>query len=429
MFDGFTKHTLAEGIHLHVMPTKKFKTNLVYVYLHLPLEPVQVTRNALLPMVMVRASEEHPSTADLSRHLDELYGTSLSFDVSRRGEVQSLVFRLEVAGEQHIPGESGLLRRGLETLAGVLLRPATQGGGFRPDYFEQEATNLRQTIESLINDKRRYALVRCTEEMCQGEPFALYRLGQVRDLDQISPESLLAHHAQVVSSAPVDIFMVGDVDPHEAHRLVTETLLFPAAPGPRRLPKTLVKREAGHPPRRLVDRLNVNQGVLVVGFRTGATVLDEAGYFPLLVANGVFGGFSHSKLFQEVRERHSLAYYAYSMVESMKGVGFVYAGIEFENKARCEQIILEQLKAVQDGAITDEELQTTVHTLVNDILAAADNPGALADLAVDGVFTGRPYSTEDRVHGYRSVTREQVAAAARKFSLDTIYFLDRTGGE
>lgn len=429
MLDGFTKHVLADGVHLHVMPTKKFKTNLVYVYLHLPLEPVNVTRNALLPMVMVRASADHPTTAHLSRHLDELYGTSLSFDVSRRGEVQSVVFRLEVAGEQHIPGESGLLRRGLETLAGVLLRPATEGNGFRRDYFEQEATNLRQTIESLINDKRRYALVRCTEEMCKGEPFALYRLGQVRDLEQISPESLLAHHAGVISSAPVDIFIVGDVDPHEAQLLVTETLTLPAATGPRRLPKTLVKRAAEHPPRSLVERMNVNQGVLVVGFRTGLTILDEADYFPLLVANGVFGGFAHSKLFQEVRERHSLAYFAYSMIETLKGVGFMYAGIEFENRSRCEQIMMEQLKAVQDGEITDDELQTTVHTLVNDILAAADSPGALADLAVDGVFTGRPFSMEERVNGYRSVTREQVAAVARKFSVDTVYFLDRTGGE
>lgn len=173
--------------------------------------------------------------------------------------------------------------------------------------------------------------------------------------------------------------------------------------------------------------MDVNQGVLVIGLRTGLTVRDEL-YFPMLVANGVLGGFPHSKLFQQVREKHSLAYYAYSSLETVKGVGFMYAGIEFANRDRCQEIMLQQLEAVQNGQISDEELETTIRTLANDMLAAADNPVAMAELAVDRVFSGRELSVEDRVRAFRQVTKEQVAEAARHFAVDTIYFLNRKEG-
>jgi len=427
---SFTRYRLAEGVNLHVQPTKKFKTTVVYVYFHMPLAAEMVTRNALLPMVLSRATAEFPTTAALSRHFDELYGASWGFDVSRRGEVHSIIFRLEVANEQHIPGESGLLLRGLEALVGVITRPALEGDGFKPDYFRQEADNLKQTIEGLVNDKRRWAMVRCTEAMCEGEAFALYRLGRVEDLPGITPQELLKHHQRVLTTAPVDVFVIGDVETEAIRDAVTKALVLPAAaPEGRQMPKTQIKREPGHPVKDVEDRLDVNQGVLVVGLRTGITIADEE-YFPMLVANGILGGFPHSKLFQQVREKHSLAYFAYSAVETVKGVGFMYAGIEFDDMAQCKEIMAQQLEAVQRGEIDDEELETTVETLVNDMLSAADNPNAMVDLAVDGVFSGHDLGIEDRVKLYRSVTKEQAAAAARKFTLDTVYFLNKLeGGE
>lgn len=430
MTESFTRYGLAEGVNLYIQPTRKFKTTVIYVYFHLPLAPDTVTSNALLPMVLARGSADYPTTAALSRHLDELYGASFGIDVSKRGEVHSIVFRMEVPSEQHIPGASGLLQQALETLAGIITRPALEGDGFKADYFRQEADNLKQTIEGLINNKTRYAMVRCNEAMCKGEPFALYRLGRVEDLPTITPQSLRQHHQRLLSSAPVDVFVIGDLECEPARDLVQRTLVLPAAgPEGRTMPVTNVKRESGRPTQQVEDHLDVNQGVLVIGMRTGVTIRDEADYFPMLVANGVLGGFPHSKLFQNVREKHSLAYVAYSAVETLKGAGYMYAGIEFENRQKCQEIMLEQLKELQEGKIGDDEFETTVITLINDVLGAADNPGAMADLAVDRVFSGRDLSIEDRVAAYKAVTKEQVAAVARKFSLDTVYFLNKGGGE
>lgn len=424
MAADFVTERLAEGVNLHVQQTDKFKTTTIYLYLQQPLAPVEVTYGALLPMVLARGCAAFPSTQALARQFDDLYGASFGFDVGRRGEVQLITFRLEVAGDPYVPGES-LFARGLETLASILLDPATENGGMVGAHVEQEKANLRQRIESLINDKRGYALFRCTEEMCQGEPFALQRLGRVEDLDGITPESLLAYHRRLLATAPVDIFVVGEMAPDQVAAMVRQTFALPE--GARAVPTTTVKRAPAQPePRVVKEEMDVNQGLLVIGLRTGITARDGL-YVPMLMANGVLGAFSHSKLFQTVREEHSLAYFAYSTVETVKGIGFLYAGIEFDDYQQALDLSLAQLQALQDGEVTEAELETTRQSLINNTLASLDSPIEMVDLALDRVFSGKQLSVADRVEALRAVTQEQVVEAARQFAVDTVYFLTRKG--
>ncbi|HLO03534.1 MAG TPA: pitrilysin family protein [Symbiobacteriaceae bacterium] len=422
----FSRHELAEGVNLFVGTTEKFKTTVIYAYFHTPLHPEWLTPNALLPLVLARGSADYPTMAELQQHLDELYGASFGIEISRRGEVHSIIFRIEVPNEHYLPDSPHLLEEAIKTLSSLITKPLVEGDGFQAAIFEQERTNLQSLIEGLINEKRRWALHRCTEAMCEGEAYALNRLGRVEDLPGITPQSLLRHHKRMLEEATVNLFVIGNVEEEQVKGWMDQYLQLPA--GARTMPETVVKREVGREPKKVTDSLDVNQGVLAIGFRTGTTVRDED-YFPLIVANGVFGGFPHSKLFQEVREKNSLAYFAYSNVETVKGVGFMYAGIEFEDRDQCQEIMLEQLKVLQSGQVSDEELETTKRQLVNDILSSGDSPAALADLAIDRVFSGVDRTVEERVAAVEAVTKEQVAAVAQKFQIDTVYFLTNKAGE
>jgi len=53
-----------------------------------------------------------------------------------------------------------------------------------------------------------------------------------------------------------------------------------------------------------------------------------------LVYNSILGGGLHSKLFQNVREKAGLAYYAFSRLEKFKGLMVVSCGIEIKTKTR-----------------------------------------------------------------------------------------------
>ncbi len=62
-----------------------------------------------------------------------------------------------------------------------------------------------------------------------------------------------------------------------------------------------------------------------------------------LMYNGVLGGYPHSKLFTNVREKASLAYYASSRFDGHKGILTIQSGIEMANYEKAVDIIRKQL--------------------------------------------------------------------------------------
>lgn len=143
----------------------------------------------------------------------------------------------------------------------------------------------------------------------------------------------------------------------------------------------------------------------------------------MTVLNALFGGTTMSRLFLNVREKLSLCYYASSTLEKMKGLLLVSSGIEFDKYDTAREEILAQLESIRRGEIEDWELEGTRSILVNGHRSTLDDQGRLEEFWLGQSAAGLDIGIEELVEGIRRVTREQVAAAAQKLELDTIYFL------
>ena len=105
--------------------------------------------------------------------------------------------------------------------------PVLENGVFRTDYVAQEAEMLRRRIESTINNKPQYAVNRLREEMCKDEPFGLHKYGDLEELRDVTPQRLFEHYRHVLETSPVDLFVVGPVEPDHIVALVREHLTLP----------------------------------------------------------------------------------------------------------------------------------------------------------------------------------------------------------
>ncbi|MGX1264578.1 putative Zn-dependent peptidase [Rossellomorea marisflavi] len=164
-----------------------------------------------------------------------------------------------------------------------------------------------------------------------------------------------------------------------------------------------------------------------IGYRTHTQYGDED-YFALQVFNGIFGGFSHSKLFINVREKASLAYYAASRLESHKGLLMVMSGIESKNYDQAVGIIDEQLQAMKAGEFTSDELEQTKAVMRNQMLETIDTPRGLVEVLYQNAFAGMDIGLNDWLSKIDAATKDEVVKAANKVELDTIYFLTGTEG-
>ncbi|REJ16109.1 MAG: peptidase M16 [Paenibacillaceae bacterium] len=413
-------------IRLHVMPTKRFKTYQFTLYAGVPLSDADVTRTALLPFVLRRGTAATPETRAFRERLDDLYGAGFGFDVMKRGDSHVIVFQLEVLQDRFARGAGeSLLAAGMRLLGEVVTQPALENGAFLPNYVDTEKTTVRKRLEAIVNDKIRYAAERCIEEMCAGEAYRLNALGKIEDLPRLTPETLHAYYAEWLKRASFDLYVTGDTTLDEASALAAESFRLPdGAPGT--YPKPADCGSAGEV-KTVVERMDVTQGKLNMGLRIGVRYADDD-YPAALMYNGILGAFPHSKLFINVRERASLAYYAASRYDGHKGILTIQSGIEIANFERASAIIREQLDAIARGDISELELSQTRAMITGQLRELRDSAPEMIAFHFNGVLSGRSRDADELIRQIEAVTRDDIVRVAERVKLDTIYFL-RDGKE
>ncbi|AZU61549.1 EF-P 5-aminopentanol modification-associated protein YfmF [Neobacillus mesonae] len=417
------KITEMQGYKLHVIETDKYKTNTIVWRMKAPLTKEDVTKRALLPQVLQSSSATFPTTTKLRAYLDELYGATLFVDLAKKGEYHIISFLIEIANEKFLSDPSPLLKKGFELLADILTNPNVSGNGFDQETVEKEKRTLKQRIQSVYDDKMRYSNVRLIEEMCKGEPYALQVNGEAEEVNAISYENLYSYYKKAFSEDEMDLYVVGDVNEEEVKAIASQLLNFE-----QRTPKDATKQEVQK--RSVVNEVkeeqDVKQGKLNIGYRTNI-VYGDPDYFALQVFNGIFGGFSHSKLFINVREKASLAYYAASRLESHKGLMMVMSGIDIKNFDQAVGIIHEQMEAMKKGDFTEDELTQTKAVIRNQILETLDTSRGLLEILYHNVIANSTIKIDDWLTEMEKATRDDIIKVAGKIDLDTIYFL--TGSE
>ncbi|QSF98649.1 insulinase family protein [Bacillus paralicheniformis] len=412
------------GLTSHIVKTEKFKTVSIIFKMLAPLTKEDVTERALFPHVLLRGTGTRPKTSELRMYLDELYGTSVSCDLSKKGEMHVITFRLDIANEKFLKDQTPLLEKGLELLSEIIFSPALEDGAFLPLYVSQEKRTLKQRIQAVYNDKMRYSNLRLIQVMCKDEPYALHVNGELDDVDDITPQSLYEAYQKAVTEDQLDIYVVGDVDEQQVDSYISKYFEV----NERELrPVPKLEQIRAKEPQEVVEDADVKQGKLNMGFRTGTHFTDDD-YPALQLFNGLFGGFSHSKLFINVREKASLAYYAASRIESFKGLMMVMSGIEVGNYQKAVDIIKEQFQEMKKGSFTEEAIDQTKAVIKNQILETLDTPYGLVEFIYQQAAAQTEFSLEDWLGRIDNVRKAEIIEVGKKIDLDTTYFLKGTEG-
>ncbi|MBS4172584.1 pitrilysin family protein [Bacillus sp. FJAT-49736] len=406
------------GFNLHIVKTKKYKTNTLVWKMKAPLEEKTVTLRALLPNVLQSSTKQYPTTTALRSYLDDLYGAGFYVDLAKKGEYHVMSFTVDIANEKFLKDSTSLLQRAIDFLAEVLLNPNVENNSFHAETVEKEKRTLKQRIQSIYDDKMRYSSVRLVEEMCKGEPYALDANGIKDQVDSITASSLYDYYVKALNEDELDLYIIGDIEETQVEDFCKELHFSNRTPLQIENRNNIQVKE----PKEIKERQDVKQGKLNIGYRTHIRFGDDD-YFALQMFNGVFGGFSHSKLFINVREKASLAYYAASRLDSHKGLMMVMSGIEAQNYDQAITIIKEQLEAMRKGDFSDQEIEQTKAVTNNQLLETTDTSRGLVEILYHNVIGKQNLTVKDWLENINKVTKEEIVNAAAKIELDTIYFL------
>lgn len=415
------------NIRVHVLPTEQFKTYAISVYIGTPLEEESVTPTAFTPFVLRRGTQKYPETKQFRERLDDLYGAGFGFDIYKRGDYQMVQFRMDLIQDEFVNSTESLLQKGIEFVGEAITKPALDNGQFKSKYVDSEKITLQKRIQAIINDKIKYAAERCIEEMCSQEPYRLHPLGKIDLLKQITPESLYTYYRQWLETAVIDIYVVGRTNLNEVLPLIEQSFDVDRSAASRYAKKA--EHRDVRQVKEVVERLDVSQGKLNMGLRAYTTYADDT-YPTMLMYNGILGGYPHSKLFTNVREKASLAYYASSRLDGHKGILTIQSGIEIDNYEKAVTIIRQQLDAMAGGEINETELQQTRAMITGHLRELQDSAFELISFDFNNILSGAERTVPSLIQDVLAVDKEHIQQISGQVKLDTIYFLrDRKGGQ
>ncbi|RSL33224.1 insulinase family protein [Salibacterium salarium] len=407
------------GLDVHLIPTTKYKTATLVLQIKSKLTEETATKRALLANVLQSATKEFPSRKKLRLYLDELYGASFQTDVQRKGENHVITMRMETANERFLKEAPPLFQKSMSFLRNALEEPYLEEGRFSEKVIKEEKRTLKQRIQSIYDDKMRYANKRLLEVMCKDEPFAVHPYGDFDEVEAVTAKNLMDEYKRILKEDDIRLYIVGDLKTEEVKEAAS---IFTSAGSTSEYTESHSEQQSNHNAQEKIETDDIQQGKLHMGYRTPVTFSDER--FPAAqVMNGLFGGFPNSKLFINVREKESMAYYAASRYESQKGIILVMAGIEVENYNKAVDIIKEQLEDIKQGNIAEEDVEQTKGMVKNQLLETADNARGLIELYYQGINANHQRSLEDWLTAVDAVTKEDVVNCAATVNLDTIYFL------
>src|SRR5690625_5093977 len=179
-----------QGMNIHLIPTKKFKTVSIVVKCKAPLDRQTVTSRSLLSYILQQGTKKYPSEKQLMVKLDELYGAVFYIDCAKKGNDHIISFRLEIANEKFIDNETTIIQEGLQLLEEIIFQSNTLEGSFPEKIVRREKSILKNKIQSIVDDKMAYANMRLIDEMCKNERFSVHTHGYVDDLESTDAKSL-----------------------------------------------------------------------------------------------------------------------------------------------------------------------------------------------------------------------------------------------
>src|SRR5690606_1992842 len=129
-------------------------------------------------------------------------------------------------------------------------------------------------------------------------------------------------------------------------------------------------------------------------YKTNTTIFS-GDYFALAVFNAIFGGGAHSKLFNEVREKHSMAYSIYSSFDKFAGVMTIGAGVDFTKFDRAKELIDEELQKMIDGEFSNEEMEIARTKMISTLHSMEDSMYNTSNYLIALRVFGIHYTVDD----------------------------------
>ncbi|MDZ7344880.1 MAG: insulinase family protein [candidate division KSB1 bacterium] len=267
----------------------------------------------------------------------------------------------------------------------------------------EEINAVEDTPEDFIQDL-------FWRDLFPGHALGFSTLGTREAISAVTPDRLFAYVTRHYTQNRLLIAAAGNVDHEQLVYLVGEHFarwpsngLRPLAP-----PSTQPLSES-------VTEDQCSQTHICLGAR--ALPFQDPRKFALLVLSTLLGGGMSSRLFQNIREQHGLAYSIFSFHDFMLDTGLfgIYMGTDPERADKALTLLREELQRLREQPVSAAELERTINQLKGNLMLGLESTGSrMSRLAKMELYLGEFVTLDEVCEHIQSVTAEQILQLAQE---------------
>lgn len=409
--------------NLHIINTDKFKKNVITVSFKEKVDKKNLTIRNLLATILLKATKNYPNERSMAIKSEDLYNIVYDSNNTIYGNYSIMNFEITFLDTKYT--EPDLMEKSIEFLTEILFNPKVDDKKFDEKIFLMAKEEIKLNIEIINEDSRKIASKMLFENMDKTSPFSYIADGYLEDLEKIDSKKLYEYYQNVLKTNLIDIFVIGN-NLDNIKDLITKSFKINTIKKPstnyylthdkfRKRVKTVIQKE------------DINQSILKIGFKFDNLTEFERKYV-LNIYNYILSGGPDSKLFKNVREKNSLCYSINSNISKVFNTMVITAGIDAENYKKTVSLIKKELKNMEKGNFTIEEINAAKAIYNSSILAMQDSPYNLI-----GVYKAKEYLNLDpievRIEEIKKVDKESIMKIAKKIKMDTIFLLEGAQNE
>ncbi|MEZ7535175.1 pitrilysin family protein [Streptococcus sanguinis] len=411
---------ITKGVRLHFIQSEKFKTNKIKVRFSAPMSKETVAGRVLTASMLETVNAVYPTSQAFRERLANLYGADYSTSLSRRGLVHYLDINLSFVRDKFLSRKNVLTDAMLDFLKASLFSPLVSQDAFDESAFEIEKKNILNDLEAEIENHFYHAHRELDKLFYEEEEMQMPRVGTIELIQKETAASSFATFQQMLQENQIDFFFIGDFNEVAVREKIQS---FNFAPRQQEL-QLVYQQEYSNVLREGLEQKDVHQSIIELAYHFPIQY-GESEHLPLVVLNALLGGFAHSKLFVNVREKEGLAYTISSNFDIFSGMMRIYAGIDRSNRTRTVALINRQILDLKRGNFSLEELNQTKKMLKNSVLLAQDRQNTILERAYMSSVLGKKFlSLKAWLEALEQVRKDDIIKAAGQLKLQAIYFME-----
>lgn len=396
---------IQDGVSLQFISTTKFKDIGISIRFLSTLETKKAAMRSLLALMLCDRCLPYDTKQKMSIREDELYGATLNAQTTGFGNAQVIEIRSKVMNPSYLSEDNTILGDVFDFLHDIIFSPLLE-----TSTFEESKSMLLAKIERMLDEPSQAVINNGLKIAGKGTPLGISALGEIFDVKEITLLDIQQTYKEMIENDQIDIIICGHVDETKIINHVKQSFPFTSRT---QTTSSYYQVESDEDYKIETMYRNISQSYLMMIWFTNCKITDKE-YYALRVANAIFGQYSTSLLFQEVREKNSLCYSIFSNLIAYDGALVVTTGIEQENIQKTLDLVHQQFQHVKDGTFDDSLIEVSKKMIINSLRASNDNMNSLIALAYQNRLLQTDLSSQDIIHVIEQVEKEDVVKVIAK---------------